>query len=106
MAYTGLEYMQQDLVDIFEEIIPQCRHEGQYMHPGPEATVFAAEHGEDKTGVINTDAHLRSMFMGRSESIVIADGEMDLGEFGHIYFIDFDWTRPRTRTIQVQVFGE
>ena len=106
MAYTGLEYMQQDLVDIFEEIIPQCRHEGQYMHPGPEATVFAAEHGEDKTGVINTDAHLRSMFMGRSESIVIADGEMDLGEFGHIYFIDFDWTRPRTRTVQVQVIGE
>lgn len=105
-AYTGLEYMQQDLVDIFEKIIPTCHHEGEYMHPGPKATVFAAEHGEDSTGVINTDAHLRSSIVGRSESIVIEDGQMDLGDFGHIYFIDFDWTRARGRTIQVMVMGE
>lgn len=106
IAYTGMEYMQQDLIDLFEDFIPTCRHEGQYMHPGPKATVFAAEHGEDSTGVINTDAHLRSMFMGRSESIVLADGELDLGEFGHVYFIDFDQTRGRTRSIQVQIIGE
>lgn len=105
-SYTGLDYMQQDLVDIFEKIIPTCRREGIYMHPGPEATVFAAEHGEDKTGVINTDAHLRSMFMGRSETIPIVDGALDLGSFGHIYFIDFDWTRARERTVFVQIIGE
>lgn len=105
-AYTGLTYLQQDLADIFERIIPTCRKEGQYMHPGPELTVFAAEHGEDKPGTLNTDAHLRSSIMGRSESIPIVAGELELGEFGHIYFVDFDHTRARQRQVSVQLIGE
>ena len=44
--------------------------------------------------------------VGRSETIVLIDGQMDLGEFGYVYFIDFDTTRPRERTVQVQVIGE
>ena len=89
-AYTGLTHLQQDLTDVFEDMIPTCRKEGQYMHPGPEATVFAAAHGEDKPGTLNTDAHLRSSIMGRSETVPVVDGKLDLGEFGHIYFVDFD----------------
>ena len=72
-TYTGLEYLQQDLVDVFESIIPTCRKEGQYMHPGPELTEFSARHGEDKPQTLNTDGHLRSVFLGRSETVVIAD---------------------------------
>lgn len=106
MAYTGLEYLQQDFVDIFENIIPTCRKEGQYMHPGPELTEFSAIHGEDKPQTLNTDAHLRSALIGRSESIVIIDGKLDLGKFGHVYFIDFDQTCARERQIQVQIIGE
>jgi secondary thiamine-phosphate synthase enzyme len=105
-AYTGLEYLQQDLIDIFEKIIPTCRKEGQYMHPGPKATEFGAQHNETKPESLNTDAHLRSVFVGRSESIPIIEGKLDLGEFGHIYFIDFDITHPRERKAQVQVIGE
>ena len=105
LSYTGLTYLQQDLADVFERIIPTCRKEGQYMHPGPELTVFAAEHGEDKPGTLNTDAHLRSSILGRSESIPIKNGQLELGEFGHIYFIDFDHTRPRERTVTVQIMG-
>ena len=105
-AYTGLTYLQQDLTDVFENFIPTCRKEGQYMHPGPEQTVFAAAHGEDKPGTLNTDAHLRSCIMGRSETIPIYDGKLDLGEFGHIYFVDFDHTRPRERQVSVQIIGE
>lgn len=105
-AYTGLEYLQQDLTDIFEKIIPTCRKEGQYMHPGPELTAFSAVHGEDKPETLNTDAHLRSVLLGRSETIVIADGELDLGKFGHIYFVDWDQTRAREREIQIQIIGE
>ena len=104
-AYTGLTYLQQDMTDILENIIPTCRKEGQYMHPGPEATVFAGEHGEDKPGTLNTDAHLRSSILGRSESIPIIDGSLELGDFGHVYFIDFDQTRPRERTVIVQILG-
>jgi len=105
-AYTGLTYLQQDLADVFEKIIPTCRKEGQYMHPGPEATEFAARHGEDKPGSLNTDAHLRSSIIGRSETIPIVNGKLDLGEFGHIYFVDFDHTRARERQVTVQLLGE
>jgi thiamine phosphate synthase YjbQ (UPF0047 family) len=31
---------------------------------------------------------------------------MDLGEFGFIYFVDFDSTRARRRTVQITVIGE
>ena len=106
MSMTGLETLQQDLIDVFEEIIPTCRREGMYLHPGPKALKFAQEHDEDARGCHNTDAHLRSSIIGRSETIVINDGKMDLGEFGFIYFIDFDTTRARERTVQVMVIGE
>ena len=106
MSMTGLETLQQDFVDVWERMVPECRREGIYLHPGQKALAFAAEHGEDARGCHNTDAHLRSSIVGRSESIVLIDGMADLGEFGHIYFVDFDTTRPRTRTIQVQIIGE
>lgn len=106
LSMTGLETLQQDLVDVLETIIPACRREGMYLHPGPKALVFAAEHGEDARGCHNTDAHLRSSIIGRSEAIVIDDGCLDLGEYGFIYFIDFDQTRGRERTVQVMIIGE
>ena len=55
---------------------------------------------------LNTDGHLRSVLLGRSESVVIADGQLDLGRFGHIYFADFDKTRARDRQVQIQIIGE
>lgn len=105
-SYSGLTFLQQDLTDIFEKIIPTCRKEGQYMHPGPKASDFAADHGEDKPGSLNTDAHLRSSIIGRSESVPIVEGKLDLGEFGHIFFIDFDHTRARERQVSVLIVGE
>jgi len=36
----------------------------------------------------------------------VENGELDLGEFGRIHFIDWDQTRGRTRTVQVMVMGE
>ena len=44
--------------------------------------------------------------MGRSETVALIDGEIDLGEFGYLYFVDFDQTRARKRTMQVTVIGE
>ena len=106
MSITGLETLQQDLINVFDNVVPVCKHEGVYLHPGPKALKFAEEHDEDARGCHNTDAHLRSSIIGRSESIVIDDGVLDLGEFGFIYFIDFDTTRGRTRTVQVMIIGE
>lgn len=106
MSMTGLETLQQDFFDAFEPVMPVCRREGTYLHPGPKALKFAEEHGEDARGCHNTDAHLRSALVGRSESLALIDGEIDLGEFGLLYFVDFDTTRARKRTVQVTVIGE
>jgi secondary thiamine-phosphate synthase enzyme len=106
MSMTGLETLQQDLVDVFETIVPSQRKEGMYLHPGPKALKFAEEHDEDARGCHNTDAHLRSSIIGRTVTIVLVDKVLDLGEFGRIHFIDFDQTRARKRTAQVMIIGE
>ena len=106
MSMTGLETLQQDLIEAFEVFLPQQRKEGMYLHPGPKALKFAEEHDEDARGCHNTDAHLISSIIGRSQTIVIDDGAMDLGDFGFIYFIDFDKTRARSRTVQLMIIGE
>ena len=101
---SGLEYMQHDLVNILEHIAPTF-DEGVYKHPGPQAVKFAASHGENRREANNTEAHIRSSIFGRSETVVIADGSLDLGAFGQVYFVDFDQTRARERQIQVQIIG-
>ena len=78
------------------------------MHPGPAHIRFAMEEAKEvgEWTSLNTDAHLRSVFFGRSETIVVVDGELDLGEFGYIYFVDWDQIRDRPRQCQVQIIGE
>jgi thiamine phosphate synthase YjbQ (UPF0047 family) len=106
-TYNGTKYLLQDLLDVFQVLIPQCRREGQYLHPGPQHIVYATEElGESPVWSLNTDAHLRSCLMGRSETIPLVQGKLELGQFGQIYFIDFDGTRARKRTVRVQVVGE
>ena len=105
-SMTGLKTLQQDMVDVFQKMIPTCDREGMYLHPGPKALAFAAEHGEDARGCHNTEAHLRSSIVGRSVTIPIIDGKPELGDFGEVYFVDFDRTRPRDRTVTVQILGE
>ncbi len=106
MSMTGLETLQQDLINVMEDMIPSQRSEGMYLHPGPKALKFADEHGENERGCHNTDAHLRSSIIGRSQTVVLIDGRLDLGDFGFLHFIDFDQTRARRRTVQVMVMGE
>lgn len=103
---TGLDTLQQDFVDALEKIMPTFQEEGTYQHPGPKAIRFGMRHGENEKTCRNTDAHLRSALVGRSETVMVIDGRLDLGEFGHIYFVDFDQTRARIRTVQIQVIGE
>jgi len=107
-TYFGLEYLQQDICNIMEKLIPSCRVEGQYMHPGPKHIDFAMNEAKEvgEWTSLNTDAHLRSSIFGRSETIVIENGKLDLGEFGYTYFIDWDQVRARKRTVQVTIFGE
>lgn len=107
-TYFGIEYLQQDLCNVMEKIVPTCRAEGQYMHPGPKHIAFAMSLGteEGEWTSLNTDAHLRSVFFGRSETIPMFNAELQLGDFGYIYFVDWDQVRARKRICQVQIMGE
>jgi secondary thiamine-phosphate synthase enzyme len=106
-TFDGTEFLLQDMLDRLELMAPTCRHEGQYMHPGPKHIAHATGTlGEEAWWSLNTDAHIRSGFIGRSETIPVNDGVMELGEFGRIYFVDFDGTRPRDRKVHLTVLGE
>ena len=105
-TYYGTELIQQDLVNVLNKIIPTCTNEGQYLHPCQKHIEDAARlRGEHASWSLNTDAHLRSVIMGRSVTVPIIDGEVQLGEFGYIWFADFDQVRARDRKAIVQVMG-
>lgn len=104
--YWGTKLLLQDMVNVFENIAPTCRTEGQYLHPGPKHIEMARGRNELPSWSLNTDAHLRSVILGRSQTIPVLDGAMELGEFGRIYFADFDQVRARERTVIVQIIGE
>ena len=82
-----LVFLQHDLLDIMREMIPDYVNE-----PGNFTSM-------------NTDGHLRSVFFGRSETLTIKDGKLDLGEFAHVYFIDWDHVRARHRQCNVTIIG-
>lgn len=106
-TFDGTEFLLQDMLDRLEQLAPTCRHEGQYLHPGPQHIAHATGAlGEEAWWSLNTDAHIRSAIIGRSETIPVTDGALELGEFGRIYFVDFDGTRPRDREVHFTVMGE
>jgi secondary thiamine-phosphate synthase enzyme len=104
--YWGTKLIMQDLVNALDEIIPACRTEGEYLHPGPKHIEVAISLNEKPAWSLNTDAHLRSVILGRSESIPVIDSRLELGQFGRIYFADFDQVRARERKVIVQIVGE
>lgn len=104
--YWGTDFLMQDLVTVLETVIPTCRSEGQYLHPGPKHIKAAAARDELPSWSLNTDAHLRSVLMGRSVTIPVIEYQMQLGDFGRIYFADFDQVRARERIVRIEIVGE
>jgi secondary thiamine-phosphate synthase enzyme len=51
----------------------------------------------------NGHAHCQHLLLSSSQSVPLADGHMDLGEWQRIFFLELD--RPRERQLVVQVFG-
>lgn len=105
-TYYGTQLLLQDTLNVFAKIAPPTRHEGQYLHPGPIHIRNAADlRNELPEWGLNTDGHIISSILGRSESIPLVDSELVLGEFGRIYFGDLDSVRSRTRNVHVQILG-
>jgi secondary thiamine-phosphate synthase enzyme len=105
-TYWGIQFVLQDMVNGLEKLFPTCTCEGQYLHPGPRHIEIAGrERNEEASWSLNTDAHLRSVMLGRSVIVPVNKGKAELGEFGRIYFADFDQVRARERTVRVSVIG-
>jgi secondary thiamine-phosphate synthase enzyme len=51
----------------------------------------------------NADSHIRSFFIGCSETVPLYKGKLDLGTWQSIFFIELDG--PRNRKITVTVMG-
>ena len=103
----GTKFLLQDLIDGFAKLFPKSIRKGQYRHPGPVLLKHCEENlNESLAEALNTDGHLRSCIIGRSESIPVVDGKPELGQFGRIYFIDLDSVRARNRIVQFQLLGE
>ena len=105
-TYWGTQFILQDMVNGLEKLFPDCNNEGQYLHPGPKHIEIAErERNEKANWSLNTDAHLRSVMLGRSVIIPVTGGKAVLGEFGRIYFADFDQVRARERTVRIAIIG-
>ena len=90
-ALTTIEFEPGAVSDfnaLLEELAPRS---ADYAHH--------ARWGDD-----NGSSHVRAALLGPSLSVPYIDGELALGTWQQIMLIEFD-TRPRERTIVVQVIG-
>src|SRR5919106_4684013 len=91
-ALTTIEYESgalSDLRRLFNEIIPADR---QYAHN---------ERWHDGNG----HSHVRAALLGPSLTIQFVDGQLTLGTWQQVIYVDFD-VRPRQRELVVQMIGE
>ncbi len=111
---NGDEFLQEDLNEVLQKIIPDNIAEGQYKYPGeehykavaswPDAEAYLP--GGDRTALLNCDAHLKATIIGSSETFEVDDGKLGVGTTGYVYFVDFDRTRSRTRKSKIIIIGE
>ncbi len=89
---TTIEYepgLLRDLPEFFERIIPS-----------------GVVYGHDATwGDGNGFSHLRSALIGPSVTVPVSGGELVLGTWQQIVFLEFD-NRPRSRRVHFSVVGE
>ena len=110
--FNGDEYLQVDLNKALEKIFPRETSENDYYkYPGPKHMAFAFEGGDEyfknNPGVLlNGPAHLKGSLLGASESFVIKDHKILTGDWGYIYFVDWDFNRPRKRKCYLMIVGE
>ena len=111
---NGKEFIQQDLDNCLEKIIPNQTAWGQYFYPGlkhfedveswPDIKKYLPSGTREE--LFNADAHLKATLIGNSSTFEVDNGELGVGKTGYVYFVDFDRTHARTRKCKVVVIGE
>ncbi len=109
--YYGDEYLQVDINNTLEKIVPRMTSEHQYNSPGPKHIEFGLNLSDpaypaEKWTMLNTDAHIRSSLFGSPTlTFIIKNNELLLGSLGRVYFVDWDQLRPRKRTVNIMIMG-
>jgi secondary thiamine-phosphate synthase enzyme len=91
-AITTIEYepgLVKDLPAALERLFPKDMH---YSHH---------DHHDDGNG----HSHVRASFLKPSLTIPVVDGDLPLGTWQQVIFVDLD-NRPRERKLIVQILGE
>ena len=52
----------------------------------------------------NADAHLKAIHLGKSATVIVQNGELVLGDFENIIYVEFD--HRRGKAINISLFGE
>ena len=86
---------QHDMPKMIERLVPA----DQYQHDKTAAGHTMVGERE------NARAHLQSIVLSPSQTVPIKDGELALGRWQNIMFIELDGPRPQ-REIVVQIIGE
>jgi secondary thiamine-phosphate synthase enzyme len=81
-----------DIMVLAERLVPE---RGGFRHDDPRYS--DCERG-------NAHAHLRTALFGRNVALAVTGGELTLGRFQSVIFVEFDG--PRSREITVQILGE
>ena len=88
--------LMEDLERLLEHIAPK---DGEYRHN--DFAVRTVNMSDDESP--NGHAHCQHLTLGASETIPIVGGQLQLGTYQRVFFIELDC--PRTRQAIVQVMG-
>ena len=83
--------LQKDMVTYLKRLVP-C--DGDWLH-----------NLDTVDGRSNAHSHILGLFMNSSESIPVSGGELILGGWQSIFFIELDGPRER-RALELQIMGE
>ena len=104
----GHDFLQIDLNRGLRRLFPdETEFNDYYFYPGP---VHLNRPGRtplnDLSVCLNGPAHLKATLLGASQTFVVENGELQTGKFGSVYFVDFDYQRPRQRKCVLCAIGE
>jgi secondary thiamine-phosphate synthase enzyme len=91
-ALTTIEYESGVVADLMQSLDELAPPDGNYRHH--------ARWGDD-----NGHSHVRAALVGPSLTVPFVEGDLTLGTWQQIVFLDFD-TRPRSRSLTLQIVGE